>query len=471
MQTAYLFTHFAYFLYFNNIFHAQQFVSHFFEGFDVVRNSGIPKDFRYLIVFLDFPVLLFIAKESYSKLNLRKIFIFLCITCLSVPLFNFNSIKSSFSSPITYEWERDVINRYGLLGNDILNLIFAEREELLIKEFDYGASIAYKNNSNAKPRNIICIQVESLDSNIINTKYKGKYIAPFLHQLSLRSIYYPAMLTYRFSGSTSDIEFSVFNSVIPPEYHPAYRFKKYSYPNSAIKPFKEAGFETIGFHDSAGYIYSRNKVFLNTGFSKFYDGKGMSLKKIGWYSEDGNMIGFIKSKLRKQKAPFLYYIVTVSSHEPFNYVGNYYVNERYNDIDKELIRNYFNSMSYVDNVLRDIVLFVKNNIPNTHIFIFGDHTPINMRNSSFFKKSLLENYLEYVPLFIITPDNKRYIEKSRIASAIDLSQTLLYASGIDFKIKSKGVNLLDFPIKKESVPLKYNRNGNRKILFQQFKNI
>ena len=42
--------------------------------------------------------------------------------------------------------------------------------------------------------NIVAIQVEAMDSNVINQKYKDKYITPYLNSLSQENVYYPYVL-------------------------------------------------------------------------------------------------------------------------------------------------------------------------------------------------------------------------------------------------------------------------------------
>ena len=152
----------------------------------------------------------------------------------------------------------------------------------------------------------------------------------------------------------------------------------------------------------------------------------------------------------------------MSSHEPFNYARAYYANKDYEDIKEEIVRNYFNSMSYVDSVLKDIVLFLKDNADNTYIIIYGDHHCSLIKDSAIFKKT---TYANMVPLFIVTPDNKHYVENSKIASMLDLAPTILYASGVDFEIMTKGVNLLDYPISETSFFFRNNRTYDRRYLF------
>jgi lipoteichoic acid synthase len=59
-----------------------------------------------------------------------------------------------------------------------------------------------------------------------------------------------------------------------------------------------------------------------------------------------------------------------------------------------------------------------------------------------------------VPLFIITPDKKVYRENRLAASFLDIAPTTLNAAGIDFDIKSDGLDLLAYPNSNKNIPYK-----------------
>ena len=340
----------------------------------------------------------------------------------------------------------------------------------MIKNLSYGKEIVFKNSETGRFNNIVCIQVESLDANIVDYQFKGKYIAPFLHELTFDSIYYPYLLTYPSVGATSDTEFTIINGLIPFRMLPYYSFTRYDYPNSLIKELSVSGFQTMAFHNNGGDYFNRNRTFAKMGFDKFYDFKKMELIEYGWGGKDGDLFNFVQNKLKQQKRPFMYYIITMSSHEPYQNVRLYYSNNHYDCIKRGLIRDYFNSMSYVDSALRDIVLFIKDNVPDTYIFIFGDHF-FHSHDNILFKPSGLKyagEYLMAVPLFIITPDGQRHRENNKIASMLDMELSILYASGISFDIKSKGIDLTDFSIREDRVILPFYTVGSRETLFKKF---
>lgn len=473
LQAVYLFIHFGYFLYFKDIFHSRQILLQFFEGLTIINVLAVPKDLRYLIVLLDLPILLFFLigfskfsefiNARYRIINWRRVFFFIAVI-FSLPFFSKGIIVPTYAGYQSQE-EFAIVERYGLFVNDVLSLLAHKDEKELIKDFNYGQTLAFNNTATAGLKNIICIQVESLDANIIGFNYQGQYVTPFLHQLSSRYIYYPYMLSYAYgAGHSSDVEFAIINGAIPLHYFPSLKLKNYGYPNSFIRRLSRAGFQALAFHNNLGSFFNREEAYLKFGFEKFYDLEKMKLKEYGWGAKDEDVMEYIKNKLKEQKSPFFYYIITMSSHEPFELARQYYENKHYDNIKEILLRNYFNSMSYVDKVLEDFVYFIRNNIGNTYIFIWGDHSPA-IQDTPLFRKPVRNR----VPLFIITPDNQRYVENRKAVSLLDLAPTILYASGASFEIMSRGVNLLDFPISDNSIAIRDQLTYDRRLLFGDLK--
>jgi arylsulfatase A-like enzyme len=105
--------------------------------------------------------------------------------------------------------------------------------------------------------------------------------------------------------------------------------------------------------------------------------------------------------------------------------------------------------------------------PNSYIFIYGDHTPITPVGT--FKKSSFlydDRLFEFVPLFILTPDSLVHREDSCVASFVDVAPTALHASGVPYRMRVKGTNLLDIPLKDGILAYRGNTYF-RAELFQQ----
>ena len=104
--------------------------------------------------------------------------------------------------------------------------------------------------------NYVIIQVESMDANIVNQKYKGVYVTPFLRSLTASAVYYPFAMSYHEGGGTSDSEFSIINSVEPLESYPALKLSSYDFPNSMVSKLDAQGYSTFAFHGNIGSFYN-----------------------------------------------------------------------------------------------------------------------------------------------------------------------------------------------------------------------
>jgi hypothetical protein len=76
-------------------------------------------------------------------------------------------------------------------------------------------------------------------------------------------------------------------------------------------------------------------------------------------------------------------------------------------------------------------------------------------------------YFEFVPLIIVSPDNKVYKEEKEVASFLDISPTVLYSSGVKANLNSDGKNLLDHNSNSNQIPF-CKGIYDRKVLFDSF---
>lgn len=453
VQTLYMFVNLSYHLSLMGYLHVSQYAGLFSEAFDLVKHSAVPRDAGLWFVLLDAPLAagILVFYSGFSSVN--KQFLFKpALACTAVAAIVFAarwnpleiSPKQSMNDP--YASDASVVGKHGLLVFNLVDLFNYGEMQSHIRSLSYGPEISHAGTA-AAPSNIVAIQVESLDAFIVDTKYNNAFIMPFLHDLSYQCIYYPFMMSYHEAGSTSDCEFSTLNSVEPFGDVPSIKVRNYGYPNSVVKQFAAQGYGVEAYHGNRGTYFNRAAAFKKMGFHQFHDMLSMGLKEIGWGAPDRAVFDFVKTRLMSQKSPFFYYIITMSSHEPFTLTRPYHQNNFFSGVKNETARDYFNVMSYVDKELQEIVRSITSTHPNTFLFIFGDHTPI-IRKELYRRASLIyDNRLfEFVPLFIIMPDARGFRENACVASFVDIAPTMLAAGGIPYSLHTTGANLLDGPL-------------------------
>jgi lipoteichoic acid synthase len=476
LQCIYSYANISYFLYYHSYLHFLQWISLFKEAIISATHLANPKSIQLLVVFIDVPLALYIFVIGFKK-EVRKfrlpvlknlVLVLALLILMAVEINNYYTGKSIINyMDDRYTGETQIVARYGTLVNSGINIIKNYSEQKLIEQLTYGYKLSGPSQTilgnkvrnsptiNAGKPNYVIIQVESMDANIAKQQYKDSYVMPFLSSLRESSVYYPYTLSYHKGGGTSDTEFSIINSVEPLDSFPAIKLTSYNYPNSVISKLSKASYSTMAFHGNVGTFYNRDVAFSKMGFKNFYDINSMKYTDEGWGAPDDKVFSFAFDKMVASSKPFLSYVITMTSHGPFESARNYYNNARYDDIEDELVKNYFNSMNYVDDSIKAFVLKVQANFPNTYIFIYGDHTP-NIHAEEYSQASFLDGdrYFEFVPLFIITPNKQKHLESSVVASFLDISPTILGSSGIPYIVYSDGTNLLREDISHRNIPVK-----------------
>ncbi len=451
IQAAYIITMLCYYNYFRNYLHLFQATALFTEGISSVKHFTIPWNYNLLTVILDLPLFLYVL-INYKKISIFKtvlgpylkyILIAPAVLIAATEGWSLYSGSSIVNFSKDYSaYEPAIVEKYGTLANSLCDIITNKGGRNHIQHFKYGSTITGTSKETESP-NFVIIQVESMDSNVISRQYKGEYIAPYLYSLSQNSVYYPYAMSYHKSGGTSDSEFSIINSVEPLGNFPSIKLSGYSYPNSMLKRLSAGNYASYAFHGNTGSFYNRDVAFDKMGFDAFYDIEAMGMEDEGWGAPDHEVFDFALGVMENEEKPFISYVITMTSHMPFTNAENYYKNDLYDGIEDETVKNYFNSISYVDSAIEDFVRQINARFENTYVIIYGDHTP-NIITPEYTQASFEtdESYFEFVPLIIMTPDRQVHHERSRVACFLDIAPTILNASGISFEIQSKGMDLI-----------------------------
>ncbi len=459
IQFLYCFTILANYLYFNNYLNVFTAFSLFNETMEVAKGMGIPLYPQYLYLLIDFPFFILILsnygklkKIFTNKINIKKysfkfssiimIISFLFLSVQQIVYISDETISSIKNN--RFAGQATMVFFYGTFINSFVDIISSNSEKELVKQFKYGELVNYKNSDydiNNAP-NIIVIQVESLESNVINYKYKGKYVAPYLNSLTKESIYYPFTFSYHLRGGTSDAEMSTINNFETLSNYPTCKLRNYDYPNSLVKQLNKNGYNTYGFHGNDGTFFNRISSYGKMGFKGFYDIRKLNLDIGRMGDSDKYLFDKIYNLNKTHNNPFFHYIITYTSHTNFSMVNKFDKEDRYPEITHTRTRQFMKSIRYTDEAIKEYVTKIRKLYPNTYIYIFGDHTPrLNGKylNESFIKHE--RKLFEFVPLFIITPNNEKRIVK-KPACFHDIGYTILKSSNGNFSYKTYGENLL-----------------------------
>lgn len=290
----------------------------------------------------------------------------------------------------------------------------------------------------AKGRNLIFIQIESLDNTVINQKIEGQEITPNLNRLTKEGLYFSNYFAQIGPGTTADAEFSVQNSLYPLPNSVAFIKYPYNYYEALPKRLKESGYSSNVFHGDVLSFWNRANAYPGQGYENIYSKPDFVItRKVGPYDlPDQDFFDQSILKLKQMKQPFYSVLITLTSHTPFILPDD--LNELSIVYSTELSwiqKGYLQSARYTDKAVGSFVEQLKSAglYDNSVIIIYGDHggftniaSTMNIHKSIFFD-------IEYnqVPFIILAPKTKLNGEMKIPASHIDVYPTVANLLGID----------------------------------------
>lgn len=304
-----------------------------------------------------------------------------------------------------------------------------------------------------KGKNLILIQVESLENFVIGQKINNQEITPNINKLLKNSFYFDNYYEQVNNGTTSDAELMTNTSVYPVRIGSTFfRYPNNSY-NSLPKLMQGIGYSTIALHPDKGSYWNWMPALTSIGFQKAVDETSYKLDEtIGLGLSDGSFLRQAEPIIVKQKQPFYSFMITLSSHGPFDIPAQYRELKLDSKLDETKLGGYFQSIHYTD---KHIGIFLdklqKDGIlDNSVVVVYGDHTGIHKYYNDEVSKiqpqeSWWQNNNMRVPLIIYTKglEGKKF---DNIGGQVDLLPSLAYIMGADTKSLEKtaiGKNLFN----------------------------
>lgn len=235
-------------------------------------------------------------------------------------------------------------------------------------------------------KNIIILQLESIQEFVINKEINGKQITPNLNQFLKDNIEFTNMNMQSYS-TTADSEHSTITSIYPMEN--GMSFSKY-YTNTyddIFKIFKKSNYNTSFMHGNYPYFWNRGNVYgrLNLDELELKEQFEDLSENINGDLSDELLYKQAVQKLKNYNQPFLSYIVAASSHTPYELEGLQDRSKITIDVGKysgTYFGNYLEAVNYADYAFGVFIEKLKNEglYDETAILVFGDHNGLSMYN-------------------------------------------------------------------------------------------
>jgi lipoteichoic acid synthase len=323
-------------------------------------------------------------------------------------------------------------------------------------------------------RNLIAIQVESLEAFMIGHSVGGQEITPVLDSLLPTSLYFTNIHDQANEGLSSDSDLMVNTSVYPLRKGSTFfHFPDNAY-NSLPRILRATGYKTtIAMHPDRGVYWNWENALTAIGFERCLDMAAFADHEIlGLGLSDGDFLPQVGALLQKQPQPFYAYMVTLTSHEPFELPEKYQELKLDETLGASVLGRAFQCFRYTDRQIGRLLdgLRAGGLLDRSVVVIYGDHASVHR----FFEDEVedIEKTEEWmrdrrclVPLIIYAQGmpGQRF---DVTGGHIDIMPTLLYLLGVDEKTYAgtvMGRNLLktrrDFAVLPNGVVVGRDRNG------------
>ena len=338
---------------------------------------------------------------------------------------------------------------------DIVNAITGKSN--IGTDYMYSITDSYQTEKNgplfgvAKGKNLIVIQMESMQNLVINKTYNGQEITPNLNQIIKgNTIYFDHYYQQIGSGNTSDAEFATNNSIYGTLASYTYKLYADNYFKGLPKLLKEQGYETAVYHAHEDRdFWNREEAYKSLGFDKFYGGIGGTendqydmTEWMGWGLTDSEFFKQTIPYLKKMTQPFYSFIITLSNHHPYQMLDKYQFIKLLPEDQGTLFGNYLNSAAYTDYALGQLIQELKDEgiYDNSIIAFYGDHMGLPKSDEEIYKsvsRFLGKDYdfdtMMSIPLIITVPGAEQKINQTvnTTGGQLDFLPTIAYLMGFD----------------------------------------
>jgi phosphoglycerol transferase MdoB-like AlkP superfamily enzyme len=288
-----------------------------------------------------------------------------------------------------------------------------------------------------KGKNLIMIQVESLQNFVIGRSYHGREITPNLNRLVKEGIYFNNIYDQTAAGNTSDATLLANSSLFPSRKGAVSFLYAQNYFDSLPKVLREKGYTTAVMEAYKKHFWNSETFDKGLGFEcQFYeDTFDMTDKMDGFLKGLSDKSFFLQSleKIERLPAPFYVFMRTLSSHAPFAHITSDIDNFPLDDLEGEIVGYYVRSIHYVDLAIGEFLnKFAESNVlSNTILVVYGDHRA--RLPSREMKRIGVHDMSEKrkIPLIIYIPNKKLGIENDTFGGLIDVAPTICNILEID----------------------------------------
>lgn len=301
-------------------------------------------------------------------------------------------------------------------------------------------------------KNLIVIQFESLENFVVNQKIDGQEITPNINKMINYSIYFPNFVEQVSFGMSSDADLMANTSVYPVRKGSTFFRYPYNQYNSLPLLLENLGYSTVAMYAVRGSFWNAKPALESIGFQTFLDSASWNIdEEINMGISDGCYLPQVEKKILEQQAPFYSFVVTLTSHCPFELPDKYKELELPEYLEENDLGAYFQAIHYTDKQVGIFLDSLEKDklLDDSVIVIYGDHEGVHKYyNDQIQQLEPSEQWWQEnnhrVPLIIYQKQGKGEVVEI-VGGQIDILPTLSYLMGVaekDYSNTAMGRNLL-----------------------------
>lgn len=335
------------------------------------------------------------------------------------------------------------------------NRLLSGDRKFIIDQMDERTDVGIESKyfGVAKDRNLILVQVESLQNDFIGKSYEGQEILPNLNSLIQNdSIYFSNYYQQLGKGNTSDAEFVTLNSLYPITTGNAYNVYEKNEFYGLPWILKEHGYTTTSYHGYEASFWNRENIYPYLGFEQsYFEDDYVMGEKIVFGLDDQDFFNQSIPFMKNIEGKRFDFMVTLSSHKPFELPEDK-IKLNLNEDDQNYFGSYIQSINYVDSVIGNFIedLKAEGLYEDSIIVFYGDHYGIGVENEEAIdslEKFLGQKYthedMMNIPLIVHIPGLGSTETYDLSGGQVDLLPTLLNLLGIRNEYLTFGRDLIN----------------------------
>nr|WP_306812904.1 LTA synthase family protein [Paenibacillus soyae] len=424
-----------------------------------VKNSVFSlMDPYYLLIYTDVVVMIVLLfmknravewKQSFKRKENTRYMAAVLTVSFAICLFNILPNRASMNEIVKAE-QMGILNyeAYTIFSNKEIDFVdpdvITQEKVDAVKKIEKPAAPQFQGSAEGK--NLIIIQMESMQNFLIGLNVEGVEITPNMNKLVKENSYFKHFYQQVGQGNTSDAEFVVNTSLyIPPRGAATQRYAGKELP-SIPKMLQAKGYDTATFHTNVVEFWNRGELYKAVGFDRYYDAEFFGNEDAVFFgASDATLYKKTAEELGRmdaQENPFYAHVISMTAHHPYTMPEDKRLIDLPERYDDTLVGDYLIAQHYADQQLGLFIedLKARGIWDNSLIMLYGDHLGLPIYSLNGDEKDLMAEIYgrEYtytdminIPLVVINPGSgMQPAEYDHLGGQVDVLPTAANLLGV-----------------------------------------